>query len=147
MKTDSFVQRKIFAPLNITNHYWLKDKNDITYGGNQLRLKPRDMAKFGYLYLKGGKWESDQIIPVEWVEESLQPHIARRYIPDYDYGYHWWVSENHYYAAVGYGGQWIYLIPEYDMVVVFTGQTDDDDSWQTSSPERLLRTYILPAVN
>lgn len=105
------------------------------------------MAKFGYLYLKGGKWQSNQVIPQTWVEESSQPYIARRYITDYYYGYHWWVSENHYYTAVGYGGQWIYVIPEHDMVVVFTGLINEEDSWQTSAPERLLQMYILPATN
>jgi CubicO group peptidase (beta-lactamase class C family) len=146
MKTDSFVQKKIFAPLAITEYYWARDKNGIPYGGNGLRLKPRDMAKFGYLYLKDGQWESGQVIQREWIEESLQPYFHRKYIPDYYYGYQWWVSENEYFAAVGYGGQWIYVIPEYDLVVVYTGMLDEEEFSQISAPERLLQTYILPSV-
>jgi len=146
IRTDSFVENKIFKPLAIKEYYWAMDKNGIPYGGNGIRLKPRDMAKFGYLYLKGGQWESDQVIPREWIEESLLPYIHRKYIPDYYYGYHWWVSENNYYAAVGYGGQWIYVIPEYDLVVVYTGMLNEENFSQISAPERLLQTYIIPAV-
>jgi CubicO group peptidase (beta-lactamase class C family) len=147
MRTDSFVNEKIFKPLNITDYSWPVDRNGIPYGGAGIWLKPRDMAKFGYLYLKEGLWEQNQIVPDAWVEESSLPHIANRFIQGYHYGYHWWVSENRYFAAVGYGGQWLYVIPDYEMVVVFNGMLDDADSWQISAPERLLQTYILPAVN
>jgi len=146
MRTDLFVNEKIFTPLNITGYYWATDSSGIPFGGNGLRLKTRDMAKFGYLYLKSGQWGSGEVVPGEWVEESVQPHIANRFVQGYYYGYQWWVRQNQYFAAVGYGGQWIFVIPELEMVVVYTGLLDQDDSWQTSAPERLLQTYILPAI-
>jgi len=105
------------------------------------------MAKFGYLYLNDGTWEGEQVVPAEWVEASQQPYIERKYIPDYYYGYHWWVSDDHTYSAVGYGGQWITILPEENLVVVFTNGFADGDQFQWSTPERLLHTYILPSLD
>ncbi len=146
LQIDVFTNEKIFQPLGITDYYWPTDENGLPYGGMGMRLTPRDMAKIGYLYLKNGWWENKQIVSEEWVFESSQQHISRRYIPDYYYGYHWWVSSFGTYSAVGYAGQRIYVIPEYEMVVVFTNNFDNTDYWQTSVPERLLETYIIPAV-
>ena len=105
------------------------------------------MARFGYLYLKDGQWEDEQIVPAEWVDISQQKHMERKYIADNYYGYHWWVSDNDYYSAVGYGGQWIIVVPERELVVVFTNTFVEGDHLQWSTPERLLTTYILPAID
>jgi len=146
IKLDQFVNEKIFLPLGVQHYYWPKDINGIPYGGNGVRLMPRDMAKIGYLYLRKGRWENKQIVPEEWVLESSQNHIQMKYITDYYYGYHWWVHPDGRYAAVGYAGQWIFVIPEHDLVVVFINNFDESDSWQLTTPERLLQTYIIPAV-
>ncbi|MFC2104899.1 serine hydrolase domain-containing protein [Bacteroidota bacterium] len=145
-RTDSFAVRNLFTPLGINNFYWPLDAQDIPYGGHGMRLTPRDMAKFGYLYLNNGNWDGNQIISQNWVELSQQKHIERKYIPDYYYGYHWWVSDDNYYSAVGSRGQWITIVPEYDLVVVFTNRFNNNISLQYETPERLLNTYILPAI-
>ena len=146
VQLDLFTDERIFQPIGITDYYWTRDKNGIPYGGHGLWLTPRDMAKIGYLYLKKGLWENKQIISEEWVLESSKKHIQQKYISDYYYGYHWWVHPTGRYSAVGYAGQWIYVIPEHEMVVVFTNNFDNSDQWQISAPERLLETYIIPAV-
>ena len=109
-------------------------------------MTPRDMARFGYLYLNMGQWAGVQIIPEQWVFESQQKHVARKYIEDYYYGYHWWVGDKNTYSAVGYGGQWITIIPEHDIVVIFTNDFIEGESLQWETPERLVETYILPAL-
>ncbi|MGW8316490.1 MAG: serine hydrolase domain-containing protein, partial [Bacteroidales bacterium] len=146
IRSDSFALEEIFTPLGINQYYWPIDGQGVAFGGHGARMRPRDMAKFGYLYLKNGMWDGAQLIPAAWVEKSRQKHMERKYIPDSFYGYQWWVSDD-YYAAVGYAGQWIMVVPEYDLVVVFTNNFDEGDEPQWSTPERLLNTYILPAIN
>jgi CubicO group peptidase (beta-lactamase class C family) len=145
IRTDSFALEHIFTPLGITRYDWPIDDQGVAYGGHGIWMKPRDMAKFGYLYLKEGLWDGEQVVPAGWVEMSWQKHMERKYIPDSYYGYHWWVFDD-YYAAVGYGGQWIILVPEHDLLVVFTNHFTEDDELQWSTPGRLLHTYILPAI-
>ena len=145
IRADSLALEHIFTPLGITDYYWPIDAQGVAFGGHGAWMTPRDMAKFGYLFLKNGKWEGEQLIPEDWVEKSRQKHMERKYIPDSWYGYHWWVFDD-FYAAVGYGGQWIMVVPEHDLVVVFTNNFEEGDELQWSTPERLLYTYILPAI-
>ena len=146
-RTDSFALKHLFEPLGIDQYYWPVDGGGIAFGGSSMRMTPRDMARFGYLYLKNGTWNGVQIIPEDWVEVSQQQHIERKYIEDYYYGYHWWVSDHDSYSAVGYGGQWITVVPEHDLVVVFTNSFEEGEILQLSTPERLTETYILPSLN
>jgi CubicO group peptidase (beta-lactamase class C family) len=145
-RTDSFALENLFSPLGIVDFYWPANDKDETYGGTAMQLTPRDMARFGYLYLQQGEWEGEQIVPKEWIEASQQPHVQRKYIEGSYYGYHWWVSGEGPYSAVGFGGQWITIIPEHDLVVVFANNLEDGDLEQWNTPERLLNTYILPAI-
>lgn len=146
IRTDLFAKEYLFTPLGILDYRWHIDSKNVATGGHGMRLYPRDMAKFAYLYLKNGIWDGEQIVPENWIEESSEAHIQRKYIPELYYGYHWWVKPNNYYNAVGVNGQWIYVIPEYDLVVVFTNNFNEDEYLQVTTPERLLNTYIIPAV-
>ena len=147
VRSDSFALEHIFQPLGIEDYFWPIDAQGVAFGGYGAWMLPRDMARFGYLYLKDGQWEDEQIVPAEWVDISQQKHMERKYIADNYYGYHWWVSDNDYYSAVGYGGQWIIVVPERELVVVFTNTFVEGDHLQWSTPERLLTTYILPAID
>lgn len=146
VRADSFALEHLFAPLGIEKYYWPIDNDNVAYGGSGVRLTPREMAKFGYLYLKKGMWDGKQIIPEAWVEASQQKHMMRKYIPDEYYGYQFWVSNDGYYSAVGFAGQWIMIVPEYELVVVFNNRFIEDEYLQWSTPERLLNTYIIPAI-
>jgi len=145
-RTDSFAMEHLFTPLGIDQDFWRVDVDGIAYGGSSVRLTPRDMARFGFLYLKDGMWDGSQIVPAGWVQVSQEKHIKRKYIADYYYGYHWWVGEDNSFSAVGYGGQWISVFPEHDMVVVFTNDFADGEDLQWSTPERLVENYILPSI-
>ena len=145
-RTDEYVRDHIFEPLGISDYYWPRDNQGIPYGGTGLRLKPRDLAKFGYLYLKNGMWEGEQVVPEAWVTASIQPYIQRRYITDYYYGYQWWIDPDGSFSAVGYAGQWLFVVPEHDLVVVFNNNFDESEWLQVSTPARMMEEYILPAV-
>lgn len=146
IRADSFAMEHLLSPLGIDQFYWPIDSYGIAYGGSGVQLRPRDMARFGYLYLKNGLWDDTQIIPEPWVEASQQKHMERKYIPDNFYGYQFWVSDYNTYSAVGYGGQWITIVPEHDLVVVFNNSFVESDHLQWSTPERLLTTYIIPSL-
>lgn len=146
MRLDSFVSKEIFEPLGIRNHYWSINQDGTAKGYSGLELRPRDLAKFGLLYLKKGTWENRQLIPESWVIESTGKQILRGDIPGFYYGYQWWVHEDGLYAAVGYGGQILMIIPELDLIVLFTNSYNTSDAFQNNTPWRLLDTYIIPAI-
>jgi CubicO group peptidase (beta-lactamase class C family) len=114
-----FSKDEIFTPLGIKNVMWNKDPSGTEFGGWGLFLTPRDLARFGYLYLQKGRWESKQIISEEWIAESSKAHAQTPWYGD-KYGYHMWVPRVGGYAAFGYMGQDMFILPEQNMVVVFT---------------------------
>ncbi len=137
--TLTFAETNLFTPLGITNYYWSDDPQGNVNGGSSLRLRPRDMAKFGFLYLHNGTWNGHQVLPASWVTTSSTGHAVVDSTTTY--GYQWWVHPNiNAYAAHGYQNQHIYVIPSQDMVVVFTASSS------SFSVEPLLENYILPAL-
>ncbi|UCG26713.1 MAG: serine hydrolase [Bacteroidales bacterium] len=146
IRTDSFAVNRLFNPLGISDYYWHIDPNGIANGGSGIWLKPRDLAKIGLLYLNMGRWEQNQVIPDDWVAESLDKHILRGDIPDFYYGYQWWIHPYGLCAAVGYAGQVLMLIPELELIIVFNNNFNESDSSQLETPWRLLDNYIIPSV-
>ena len=146
VRADSFALENLFTPLGIEEYYWPIDQQGIAFGGSGVRLRPRDMARFGYLYLNNGNWDGTQIVPESWVQASQEKHMERKYIPDSYYGYQFWVSDYDTYSAVGFGGQWITIVPQDNLVVVFNNSFVEGDGLQWNTPERLLTTYILPSL-
>jgi len=145
---QAFAGEHLFGPLGIRpgDTRWETDPHEFSIGGWGLYLTPRDMAKLGYLYLKEGTWEGRQVVPAAWVRASVEPRVA---VDDAQepwglhYGYGWWVHELSAYAAHGRAGQFIFVLPDLDMVVVFTSELEGTDFIQ---PELLLRDYIIPAA-
>lgn len=146
MDTVEFADRYLFGPLGITDYEWQRSLNGNPNGSWGLELTPRDMAKFGYLYLQNGVWEGEQILPPDWVELSSRPYHR---VPDplepwnLYYGFLWWIHGDGFYAAHGYKGQFIYLAPDHDLVVVITANIADKDFVH---PQQLIRDYLIPAV-
>lgn len=147
LRVNEFVERYLYSPLGISDYYWWRYPNGTFQAGGGLYMLPRDMAKFGCLYLNGGRWNGNQIISKEWVEQSTKAHIT---IDAYwDYGYQWWLRTFHAnsrayesFAARGWGGQYIFVFPSLNMVVVFTG-----GNYSTPEPvDDILTRFILPAV-
>jgi CubicO group peptidase (beta-lactamase class C family)/dienelactone hydrolase len=142
MSALEFAQEHLFGPLGITDVYWPANPAGISIGWGDLHLQPHDMAKIGYLYLNNGQWEGEQIVPAAWVEACTQAHISAGTLSD-GYGYQWWVDEGGYYMALGYAGQFIYVVPQKDLVVIFTSDLAESDFF---IPETLLNEYIIPAA-
>jgi CubicO group peptidase (beta-lactamase class C family) len=141
MSAQDYAMENLFGPLDIKDIYWPSNPEGISIGWGEMHLKPHDMAKIGMLYLNQGKWEGMQVIPAAWVEASTRMHLPAT-LSD-GYGYQWWVDEGGYFMALGYQGQFIYVVPEVELVVVFVSNLAESDFFV---PEILLNDYILPAV-
>jgi len=150
---EVFAEEHLFAPLGIKGAVWPSSPGGVSRGGVGLGMLPRDMAKIGQLYLHRGVWEGGQIVPAAWVEASAREHIAESGYGGY--GYQWWVQKPGFFArlglarftpafdARGYGGQFIFVVPSHNMVVVVCGWMKGADQ---NIPIRLLQSAILPAA-
>jgi CubicO group peptidase (beta-lactamase class C family) len=136
-----FAQRHLFGPLGIQDVVWPANPRGISVGWGELHMRPHDMAKIGYLYLNEGQWDGQQVVPAEWVSASTRKQISTT-LQD-GYGYQWWVTDDGAYMALGYAGQYIVVVPEQDLVVVFTSDLAEEDFYV---PQGLLDEFIIPAV-
>lgn len=123
MKPSSFAQEHLFGPLSFSDNAWAVARVDTNIGGSQLYIRSRDMARFGYLYLRNGSWNDEQIIPDTYVHESKSPAVSTNW--EFDYGLHWWVDEVYgYFCALGSQGQGIFVDPKYDLLMIVSGSSD-----------------------
>lgn len=145
-----FSRDYLFAPMGITNYNWQTLRpSGITCCHGDIYITPRDLAKFGYLYLNEGNWNGEQLIPQEWVESSTQNKISPGVNWPDGYGYLWWrknfnangrIYES--FKAMGWGGQEIIVINELNIVIVFTGS-----NYVTNAPcDEMVEEFILPAI-
>ncbi len=157
MSTREFANKHLFKPIgikeipdhqmksfklddvfgkNITG--WIKDPQCNTIGGWGLTITPKDMARFGFLYLNRGIWDNKQIITEKWIDESTSMNSNK-------YGYLWWLFEVENtlaYTAAGSGGNHIFCIPQKDLVVVIASKIiqKPQDRWP------IIEKYIIPAI-
>lgn len=149
-----YADARLFAPLDIEAFAWLRfpQAPDVTFASGGASLRPRDMAKFGQLYLDGGSRNGTQVIPTPWVVASI-----REAIPLVDqgavhgYGYNWWLGRSRFRdgqvdfaLAAGWGGQYIFVYPALDLVVVHTAGGYYDD--RPLGAHALIQNYILDAI-
>ncbi len=151
----NYASDNLFAPLGITDYEWLTFPNapKMAVASSLLYLKPRDMAKIGQLYLQLGLWNGTQIVSPQWVQKSTSISVAlpADYGPAFQntgYGYQWWRGRfgNGYtdaYYAAGWGGQFIFIMPTINTVVVMTGS-----NWYGSNSNVLdmVNRYILGSI-
>ena len=155
MNTDIYADKYLFQPLGINEYYWNKLPNskikDAPAYASGLRLKPRDMLKFGLLYKNNGRLNGHQIIAEKWVDNSLQNNIKRKN-PDQAYGYLFWMQNDIYSekeiklsVAVGFGGQRIYIDKKNNLVIVITAGNYDD--WKGEfKTDRIIYDYVYPSL-
>ena len=148
---DAFAEEHLFEPLGITRYSWRRghplnrDSNtDVTDVSTGLWMRPRDLAKFGQLYADNGRWQDQQIIPADWITESTDLWVSEApngYL-DSSFGLQWWLpdltafpqqdstsveleqfKDTRILLSYGYGGQHLFVIPEYELVIVITADS------------------------
>jgi CubicO group peptidase (beta-lactamase class C family) len=145
LDTCSFARKYLLDPMGMTVEHWGRDPQGFFSGGYNLYLTPRELAKFGQLYLKKGEWNGEALVPSDWVEASVKP--SQTVDANRKYGYLWWLVDlqgHPAYKMWGYGGQFVYVLPSLDMVVVTTADTKSDHA--ELNGDEFLSTYVLPSV-
>ncbi|KAA3665551.1 MAG: class C beta-lactamase-related serine hydrolase [Chloroflexi bacterium] len=148
---EDYTAVTLFKPLKITKWQWDRTPKKHSNTGWGLHLRPLDMLKFGQLYLQQGNWQGKQIISQEWVTQSTQPSV---YMDNYNYAYQWWrftdnnpivsdLAQNDIYYAWGYGGNFIFIVPHLDLIVVTTAENFDNSAQFFPA----LVDHIFPAYN
>jgi CubicO group peptidase (beta-lactamase class C family) len=148
MSTYNFGRKYLFEPLGITLRPWDRDPKGYYLGGNNIHLTPREMLAFGQLYLHDGMNGDRRILSNEWIENSWTP-IRRSSYSSSGYGYGWWqrrTSGFDVYYASGYGGQYIFVVPDLDLTVVATSSLNNRTRRRRPSVYTLLRSRIIPAI-
>lgn len=124
--TWQFAQDALAAPLGFRLARWPQDPQGIYFGGNEMLLTPGQMVALGELYLRGGKVSDREVMPAAWIQTSCVPRTRSAFDPDRRYGYGWWIQELGGEVACfawGYGGQYIFVFKDLDLVVTATSST------------------------
>ena len=170
MDPVSYAREDLFGPLGIEEAAWPTNPDDLGLGFAPMWMKPHDMAKFGLLYLQKGQWDGRQIVPADWVEDSVVPYaypqnyvdildgngkkdpegsqiawISYKFLQRFSdgYGYMWWLHKEGYYAAFGTAGQYLIVAPEENLVVMITNSSGDAGVFYSG---KLFSDYILEAI-
>ena len=134
--TNEYAEQHLFGPIGITDYFWNAAPEGFTNAGGGLFLSAHDLARFALLFLHEGRWGEEQVVPSDWVRRS-----ATSWIPvdandpgGWGYGYQWWIYRHQteagpkMYGGWGWGGQFPLIVPELDLVAVFTGWNIKEDA-------------------
>jgi CubicO group peptidase (beta-lactamase class C family) len=153
LRMDKFAAKYLFENLGIENYKWELIDTDIVNAWGMLEIRPRDLAKLGYLFINNGKWKNKQIVSKEWLLNSSTKHID---VPITDeawgklsYGYQWFLKTTEinnkiisYFFRPGVGTQCLAVFPEYNVVLVMTG-----GYWPSDGPViEIIEKFILPSI-
>jgi CubicO group peptidase (beta-lactamase class C family) len=159
-QANIYAVENLFNPLGISKYYW-ETENGLLHCHSDLYLLPRDMAKIGLMVLNDGKWQNKQLVSEEWIRESTKPHVPESKF--FDYGYQWWhrskqnkswwrdpvqgsKNEHDMFLAMGYGGQYIMVIRDLNMVIVTTSSDYNEDNGMGHQKVPMVIEEIIPAI-
>jgi CubicO group peptidase (beta-lactamase class C family) len=127
LSAEAFAREALFGPIGITDWRWPRDPQGINQGAGDLQIRPTDLLRIGYLFLRQGEWAGRQVVPRAWIAEATRRQVDAS--PDDGYGFGWWLPKRWpgLYQAVGRGGQRLVVWPAKDLLVVVTGGGLDVD--------------------
>ena len=147
--TLAYARERLGEPAGITIPSWPTDPQGIYFGGNDMQLTPRDMVRFGELYRNRGRADGRQVVPEEWVRASLEPRTVSPWSGE-RYGYGWFLSEagdHPMFYAWGYGGQFIFVVPNLELTVVTTSDPSGPrGGGHIGAIHDLIDEWIVPAA-
>jgi CubicO group peptidase (beta-lactamase class C family) len=147
--TLAYARARLMGPLGIELAGWTRDPQGVYFGGNEMRMRPRDMLTFGELYRNGGLHEGVQVVPAGWIRESWTPRTSSPY-NGHRYGLGWWMrtARGHdVHFAWGYGGQYIFVVPDLRLTVVTTSDpVAPREGSHNRSLHRLIDELLIPAA-
>jgi len=138
----------LFEPLGITSYVWPQDDRGFSQSWAGLELTLRDMAKIGYLHLRRGAWDGQQLVAADYIRAATTAQTAGGYPAKTPFGYLWWVSRERGHSAfyaLGFGGKTLVVVPALDLLVVVMAD-DSLDSDHINQPRLLISDHIIPAI-
>jgi CubicO group peptidase (beta-lactamase class C family) len=139
-KEIRYLRTRLFDPIGITTEQLLRDPRGCWYGGLGADMTTRDFARFGLLYLRGGRWDGEQIVPTGWVDESRVPATTNP-----GYGLQWWLGpDGRMFQAEGLFGQRIVVIPRLDLVIAANSTAGGDPSPMIDTVRALFAGQPVP---
>jgi CubicO group peptidase (beta-lactamase class C family) len=149
--TWQFAQEALAKPMGFSLPQWPRDPQGIYFGGNDMLMTPRQMLAFGEMYLRHGRVGDRQVVPRNWVDASFVARAQSVRERERQYGYGWWIRElggyrTHY--AWGYGGQFIFVVPDLELVVVTTSSSEVSDERRTHirTIYDLVENYVIRRI-
>lgn len=146
----AYCRRVLFDPLGFGPSDWTVGRDGEPRAASGARLLPRDLVKIGQLMLASGSWNGRSIVSADWVKRVTTPVVPTRV--GRDYGYHWYMGDFaaaqplHWFGGVGWGGQYLFVIPARDLaVVIHCGNYRRSGQEQTAVMLALIKEVVLPA--
>lgn len=153
---EDYAEEVLFHPIGIKTYFWKSAPEGFRDAAGGLYLRPRDLARFALLYERQGEWNGSQVIPSEWVERSIHPHVTDVSPDDpndnFGYGYQWWVYNDGsdgapvMYGTRGWGGQYGLVVPSLHVVAVFTGWNVYDELNYENAFKLFYDRIVVPSV-
>lgn len=141
-----YLQTRLFEPLGFGNPHWSTTAQGVTIGNSELWIRTEDIAVFGQMLLQKGNWNGKQLVPSAWIEEATAKQVSNGSKPSSDwdqgYGYQFWRCRPGFYRADGAFGQFCFVMPQYDAVLVLTAGCND-----TQGIMNLVYDKVLPALH
>jgi CubicO group peptidase (beta-lactamase class C family) len=137
MPTDEWADEVFFSNIELTNYNWVRYKDGITLGGFGIETTPREMAKIALCVADSGIWKGKQVIDPNWIEQMVYPHIQYPEM-NYYFGYYWWIDPSRgIYFMWGHGGQFAFIVPDKNLVVVMTSIPNTQGKYQIQADDAL----------
>lgn len=150
---SQYLQEKLWSKMGMrSDARWLKDDDGMELAFGTLNVTLRDYARFGLLYAKQGNWLGEQLVPKQWVKDSvtpdaehLQPGDNSKSSSRLGYGYQWWIPENPQgdFLARGVYGQYIYVNPKKSVVIV---KTSANPKWRAGDKKNLIMVKMFQDI-
>jgi len=147
MPTDEWADEVFFSKIGVNNYNWVRYKDGTTLGGFGIETTPRELAKIALCVADSGRYNGEQVIPGDWVTEMTSVQVDLD--ADFDFGYYWWLDTvRGIHFSWGHGGQFAFIVPDQDLVVVFTSIPNTQGDYQIQADEALpIVDEIIGACN
>lgn len=129
--TDAYADEVLFSKIGFTNYNWVRYRDGITMGAWGIETTPRELAKIALCVSNSGKWNDQQIINEDWITEMTSPHVSETTETNLSFGYFWWIDYHRdIFFMDGHGGQFAFVVPNKNLVVVMTAIPNTQDDYQ-----------------
>lgn len=145
--TNVWADEVLFSKIGFQNYNWVQYKDGTIHGGYGIETTPRELAKIALCVADSGIWENEQIIPANWIKEMTTPQTPET---EYEYvmGYYWWIDvENDISFMNGHGGQYAFIVPSKELVVVMTAIPNTQGDYQIQADQALEVVYKIMEIS